>query len=106
LYPVRSSMLQDCRPPERHGRADVRNVQEVKSPIPQPRLPKGGRSSEEKSSKCVSGSEPDPGYLRSNAVHADGQIEGKAVDQFHFLGKITDEIPGRATRTERALNVD
>jgi hypothetical protein len=30
---------------------------------------------------------------------------GKAVDQFHFLGKITDDS-GRATRTERALNVD
>lgn len=99
-------MLQDCRPPERRGRADVRNVQEVKSPDTAAETAERWRSSEEKSSKCVPGSAPDPGYLRSNAAHADGQIEGKTVDQFHFLGKITDEIPGRATRTERALNVD
>ena len=35
-----------------------------------------------------------------------GRSRGKAVDQFHFLGKITAEIRGRATRTERELNVD
>jgi hypothetical protein len=32
--------------------------------------------------------------LRSKAAIAAGQIEGKAVDQFHFLGKITAEIRG------------
>jgi hypothetical protein len=49
---------------------------------------------------------PGQAYLHGKAIIAAGQIEGKAVDQFHFLGKITAEIPGRATRTERALNVD
>ena len=50
---------------------------------------------------------PAPGRacLHSNAAMAAGQIEGKPVDQFRFLGKITDEIRGRATRTERELNV-
>jgi hypothetical protein len=45
-------------------------------------------------------------YPRSNPARAYGKIEAKTVDQFHILGKITVKIPGRATRTERELNVD
>jgi hypothetical protein len=45
-------------------------------------------------------------YPRSNPARACGKIEAKTVDQFHILGKITAKIPGRATRTERELNVD
>ena len=52
------------------------------------------------------GAAPGQACLRSEAAIAAGQIEGKAVDQFRFLGKITAEIRGRATRTERELNVD
>ena len=30
----------------------------------------------------------------------------KTVDQSRFLGKISATLPGRATQTKRALNVD
>jgi hypothetical protein len=56
--------------------------------------------------KARRGAAPGQACLHGKAVIATGQIEGKAVDQFHFLGKITAEIRGRATRTERELNVD
>lgn len=40
-----------------------------------------------------------------NVTETWGPEAGKPVDQFDFLGKIIDDS-GRATRTERALNVD
>jgi hypothetical protein len=61
----------------------------------------GGRS-RERSSQNARGMEVacPPTHGRREACAG-----GKPVDQFHFLGKITDDS-GRATRTERALNVD
>jgi hypothetical protein len=75
----------------------------IKLPIRRPSRPKDGQPSAE---KCTPRCAPGPACLRSEAAIAAGQIEGKAVDQFRFLGKITAEIRGRATRTERELNVD
>lgn len=44
--------------------------------------------------KALRGAAPGRACLRSEAAIAAGQIGGKAVDQFHFLGKITAEIRG------------
>lgn len=66
----------------------------------------GRRMASQARKKARRGAAPGRACLRSKAAIAAGQIEGKAVDQFHFLGKITAEIRGRATRTERELNVD
>ena len=66
----------------------------------------GRRMASQARKKARPGAAPGQACLHSEANIAAGQIEGKAVDQFHFLGKITAEIRGRATRTERELNVD
>ena len=66
----------------------------------------GRRMASQARKKARRGAAPGRASLRSKAAIAAGQIGGKAVDQFHFLGKITAEIRGRTTRTERELNVD
>jgi hypothetical protein len=87
------------------GARDARDVQKVKSPDTAAETAERRPIERGKKWQCVPG--PAPGRASpKHAVLVNGQIEGKAVDQFHFLRKITDEIPGRATRTERALNVD
>lgn len=63
----------------------------IKLPNTKGESAKDGQPSAEKStSRCRTGR----ACLRSEAVIAAGQIGGKAVDQFHFLGKITAEIRG------------
>lgn len=54
----------------------------------------GRRMASQARKKARRGAAPGRACLRSEAVIAAGQIEGKAVDQFHFLGKITAEIRG------------
>jgi len=54
----------------------------------------GRRMASQAREKASRGAAPGRACLRSKAAIAAGQIGGKAVDQFHFLGKITAEIRG------------
>jgi hypothetical protein len=54
----------------------------------------GRRMASRAREKARRGAAPGRACLRSKAAIAAGQIGGKAVDQFHFLGKITAEIRG------------
>src|SRR5262245_50400678 len=63
----------------------------IELPIRRPSRPKDGQPSAEKSTSSAA---PGRACLRSETAIAAGQIGGKAVDQFHFLGKITAEIRG------------
>ena len=108
LYPVRScagwrilAALRQQAPPRRSwhwgapkaawaGHQSVQGTV-IKLPNTKGESAKDGQPSAEKStSRC----RIRPACLRSKAAIAAGQIEGKAVDQFHFLGKITAEIRG------------